>query len=63
MTRQIIIILSLLLFISCSGYNVEYFKNNKNNKVKIPIIEKDIGNKKVLFIVDSGANLSVIDST
>jgi hypothetical protein len=62
--RNNFILLLILLFASCNNSsNVDYFKNSNNSEVKIPIIEKHIGNQKVLFIVDSGANISVIDST
>lgn len=56
------LLIILVLFISCNKSS-EYYKFFKNNEIKIPIVEKTIGNKSYNFIIDSGANISLIDST
>lgn len=56
------LLIILVLFISCNKSS-EYYKFFKNNEIKIPIVEKTIGGKSYNFIVDSGANISLIDST
>ncbi len=56
------LLIILVLFISCNESS-KYYKFFKNNEIKIPIVEKTIGDKSYNFIVDSGANISLIDST
>jgi hypothetical protein len=62
---SILFILSII-FISCNNNDNEYkqyYEFFKSNELKIPIIEASIGTEKFGFIVDSGANISLIDST
>lgn len=64
--KKIISLLFLFLFVySCTPPNskITTFENMGDEFINIPIIKKDIKGKKVLFIVDSGANISIIDST
>lgn len=59
----IILLISNILLIKNRSPKVIPFKNSHNEDIRIPIIQKDINNEKVLFILDSGANISIIDST
>lgn len=59
----IILLISNILLIRNRSHKVIPFKNSHNEDIRIPIIQKDINNEKVLFILDSGANISIIDST
>lgn len=59
----IILLISNIFFIKNRSPKVIPFKNSHNEDIRIPIIQKDINNEKVLFILDSGANISIIDST
>lgn len=58
---KIKLIVLLIILSSCSN-NIK-FENNKDYRVKIPIVKKEILGKDYLFIVDSGASMSIIDST
>lgn len=58
-----ILLISSIFFIKNISFKVIPFKNSHNEDIRIPIIQKDINNEKVLFILDSGANISIIDST
>ena len=59
----IILLIANILLIKNRSPKVIPFKNSHNEDIRIPIIQKDINNKEVLFILDSGANISIIDST
>jgi hypothetical protein len=59
----IILLISSIFFIKNKSPKVIPFKNSHNEDIRIPIIQKDINNEEVLFILDSGANISIIDST
>lgn len=59
----IILLISSILLIRNRSHKVIPFKNSHNEDIRIPIIQKDINNEEVLFILDSGANISIIDST
>ena len=59
----IILLISNIFFIKNRSPKVIPFKDSHNEDIRIPIIQKDINNEKVLFILDSGANISIIDST
>lgn len=59
----IILLISNILLIKNRSPKVTPFKNSHNEDIRIPIIQKDINNEEVLFILDSGANISIIDST
>jgi hypothetical protein len=59
----IILLIANIFFIKNRFPKVIPFKNSHNEDIRIPIIQKDINNKEVLFILDSGANISIIDST
>lgn len=59
----IILLISNIFFIKNRSSKVIPFKNSHNEDIRIPIIQKDINNEEVLFILDSGANISIIDST
>jgi len=62
--KKISIFILLLLLIGCSSKekdNISYFQN-PSNVVKIPVIEKVVEGQKLSFIIDSGANMSIIDS-
>ena len=59
----IILLISNIFFIKNRSPKVIPFKNSNNEDIRIPIIQKDINNEEVLFILDSGANISIIDST
>lgn len=62
--KQISIFILLLLLVGCANTekeNISYFQN-PNNLVRIPVIEKVIEGQKLSFIIDSGANMSIIDS-
>lgn len=52
----------LLIILSSCSNNIK-FENNKDHRVKIPIVKKEIEGKDYMFIVDSGASMSIIDST
>ena len=52
-----------MLLIILSSCNKVKFENDKDHRVKIPIVKKEILGKDYLFIVDSGASMSIIDST
>ena len=58
---KIKLIMLLIILSSCS--NSIKFENNKDYRVKIPIVKKEIEGKDYMFIVDSGASMSIIDST
>ena len=55
--------LIMLLIILSSCNNSIKFENNKDYRVKIPIVKKEIEGKDYMFIIDSGASMSIIDST
>lgn len=60
-TMRTIITLLAFLIIGCvesSEKEIPFYNNDK-----IPIIEGSLNNKKVYFIVDSGASISVLDVT
>lgn len=59
----IILLIFNIFFIKNRSPKVIPFKNFHNEDIRIPIIQKDINNEEVLFILDSGANISIIDST
>ena len=59
----ILLLVSNIFFIKNKTSKIVPFKNSHNEDIRIPIIQKDINNEKVLFILDSGANISIIDST
>lgn len=59
----IILLIINIFFIRNRSTKVTPFKNSHNEDIRIPIIQKDINNEEVLFILDSGANISIIDST
>ncbi len=59
----IILLIFNIFFIKNRFPKVIPFKNSHNEDIRIPIIQKDINNEEVLFILDSGANISIIDST
>lgn len=54
------LILLLLLLTSCNNIP---FKNKNDLWVKIPVVEMKLNNKNYLFIIDSGASMSIIDSS
>ena len=58
---KIKLIMLLIILSSCS--NSIKFENNKDYRVKIPIVKKEIEGRDYMFIVDSGASMSIIDST
>lgn len=55
-----VFLLIILFCISCTGTK---FENKNDERVKIPIVEKKIDNESYLFVIDSGANISIIDSS
>lgn len=61
---KIIKLFIIILLASCQHKsNITYFENLNHEQVRIPIIQKKINNIPVLFILDSGANMSLLDST
>ena len=49
----IILLISNIFFIKNKSPKVIPFKNSHNEDIRIPIIQKDINNEEVLFILDS----------
>lgn len=62
---KIIKLLFIILLITSCQHNpkITYFENLNHDQVRIPIIQKKINNTTVSFILDSGANMSLLDST
>ena len=63
--NKYIYLLFLLFIISCrpTDRNIVFFENKNHPEVKIPFLKSEIKGNYYYFILDSGANMSLIDST
>lgn len=63
--KKIKYLLLLLLFCSCIEKNntveTKYFENNYWSEIKTPIIKINIEGENRYFLIDTGANMSVLD--
>lgn len=64
MKKIISILFIFALLYSCKEPNPKEtpFENKYDQYINIPIVKKTIKGKRVLFILDSGANISIVDS-
>lgn len=60
-----LLIIMLFLAVGCRPTNTEsllYFENKYTEACNIPVVKSQVGNQTAYFIIDTGANTSLIDS-
>ncbi|UWG73597.1 MAG: Retroviral aspartyl protease [Bacteriophage sp.] len=67
MRRIALLIIMLFLAVGCNNKPVNtesllYFENKYTEACNIPVVKSQVGNQTAYFIIDTGANTSLIDS-
>lgn len=63
MRRIALLIIMLFLAVGCNNTeSLLYFENKYTEACNIPVVKSQVGNQTAYFIIDTGANTSLIDS-
>nr|DAW84459.1 MAG TPA: DNA damage inducible protein-like protein [Caudoviricetes sp.] len=64
--KRLLVLLLLILVTACynkkdNTEHITYFENSPYTECKVPVIKKELSDTALLFIIDTGANISILD--